>query len=146
MIDPTFRNVNRLFALSFKNVDNDPTRDSFDKFNMPLVEIRDFNALIGNKPFFDIPIKINRKRMKNLLKCQEMVTVQQANYYIIYYHQDNYKLIGIDLLKQVNTSIHQQVNFTGKLEEDDSVTMFFTAGKQQKTILNFSLDSLNVTE
>ena len=29
MIDPTFRNINRLFVLSFKN--GDPTRDSFDK-------------------------------------------------------------------------------------------------------------------
>ena len=29
MIDPTFENVNRLFLLSFKNDDNNPTRDSF---------------------------------------------------------------------------------------------------------------------
>ena len=27
-IDPTFRNTNRLFVLSFKNDDNDPTKDS----------------------------------------------------------------------------------------------------------------------
>ena len=33
-----------------------------------------------------------------------------------------------------------------KLEEDDSVTMLFIAGKQQKTILYFSLDSLIVTK
>ena len=32
MIDRTFRNINRLFVLSFKNGNNDPTRDSFDKF------------------------------------------------------------------------------------------------------------------
>ena len=29
MIDPTFRNINRLFVLSFKNSNNDPTRNSF---------------------------------------------------------------------------------------------------------------------
>ena len=34
--------------------------------------------------------------------------------------------------------------FLGKLEEWDSATMFFIAEKQQKTVLNFSLDSLNV--
>ena len=28
VIDPTFRNINRLFNFSFKNGDNDPTRDS----------------------------------------------------------------------------------------------------------------------
>ena len=33
----------------------------------------------------------------------------------------------------------------GKLEENDGVTMFFIAERKQKTILNFSLDSLIVT-
>ena len=32
MIDPTFRNVNRLFVLSCKNGDNDHKRNSFDKY------------------------------------------------------------------------------------------------------------------
>ena len=30
------------------------------------------------------------------------------------FHQKYYKLIGIDLLRQTNTSIPQQINFTGK--------------------------------
>ena len=62
------------------------------------------------------------------------------------YHQNCYKLIGIELSRQTNTSISQQTNFTGKLEENDGTTMFFIAEKQRKTILNFSLDSLIVTE
>ena len=45
-----------------------------------------------------------------------------------------------------NTSIPQQINFVEKLEEDDGVTMFFIAEKQQNNILDFSLDSLIVTE
>ena len=53
MIDPRFKNINTLFVLSFKNGDNDPTRNSFDKYYMPLEEIHDFNALIDNKLFFD---------------------------------------------------------------------------------------------
>ena len=52
LIDPPFRNINRLFVLSFKNGNDDPTRYAFDKYYMPLVEIKDFNALINNKPFF----------------------------------------------------------------------------------------------
>ena len=52
-----FRNINRLFALSFKNGNDDPTRDSFVKYYMPLVEIKDFNALIDNKSFFDQSVK-----------------------------------------------------------------------------------------
>ena len=68
--------------------------------------------------------------MKNLLKCQGMMT----------------KLIGIDLSRQTNTSIPQQINFVGKLEEDDGAAMFFIAENKHKTILKFSLDSLIVTE
>ena len=33
-----------------------------------------------------------------------------------------------------------------KLEEDGGATIFFAAEKHQKSILNLSLDSLNVTE
>ena len=62
------------------------------------------------------------------------------------YHRNYYKLIGIDLSRQANTSIPQQVNFVGKLEEYDCETMFFVVEKQQKTILRFSLDSLIVKE
>ena len=32
MINPTFRNINRLFVLSFKNDEDDPKRSSFDKY------------------------------------------------------------------------------------------------------------------
>ena len=39
LIDPTFRNINRLFVLSFKNGNDDPTRNSLDKYFMLLVEI-----------------------------------------------------------------------------------------------------------
>ena len=31
LIDPTLRNINRLFVLSFKNRNNDPTRNYFDE-------------------------------------------------------------------------------------------------------------------
>ena len=37
MIDPTFENINRFFVNSCKNVNNDPTGNSFDKYYMPLV-------------------------------------------------------------------------------------------------------------
>ena len=37
LIDPIFRNINRLFVLSFKNGNDDPTRNSFDVYYMSLV-------------------------------------------------------------------------------------------------------------
>ena len=78
MIHPTYRNIKRLVVLSFKNSVNDPIRSSFDEYFTSLVEIKDFNALINNKPFFDQSVKKrNKKRMKNLVKCQETMITQQ---------------------------------------------------------------------
>ena len=50
------------------------------------------------------------------------------------YHQKYYKLIGIDLSRQTNTSIPQQINFIGKLEEDDGATMFSFRLKSRKNL------------
>ena len=69
LIDLTFRNINRLFVLSFKNSNDDPTRNSFDKYYMPLVEVKGFNALIDNKPFFDQPVKNKQEAYE---KCIEI--------------------------------------------------------------------------
>ena len=41
-IDPSFRNINRLFVLSFKNGNDDLARNSLDKHYIPLVEIKKF--------------------------------------------------------------------------------------------------------
>ena len=62
------------------------------------------------------------------------------------YHLKYYKFIDTDLSRQANASIPQQIDFKGKLDENDGATMFFTAEKQQKIILNFSLASLSVGE
>ena len=57
LIDPMFGNINKIHILSFKNGNNDPVRDSFDQYCMPQVEIKDFNVLFDNNPFFDQPVK-----------------------------------------------------------------------------------------
>ena len=62
LIDPTFTNVNRLFVLSFQRIAGENNtakdhRDSFSHYYVPNVEIKDFNALIDGKGFFDLPLK-----------------------------------------------------------------------------------------
>ena len=113
---------------------------------MPLVEVKGFNPLIDNKPFFDQPVKTNKNRMKNLLKCKGIINYTTENLLDYLYHQKYYKVIVIDFSRQTNTNIHEQNNFLGKLEEDDDTTMSFIIEKQQKAILNFSLDSLILKE
>ena len=72
-----------MFVLSFKNGDDDPTRNYFDEYYMSLVELRDFNALIENKPFLISQWKTNKKRIKNVSKFQEIMIIQQEIYYVI---------------------------------------------------------------
>ena len=66
LIDPTFTNINRLLVLSSRNGDNDPTRDSFEKCYISLVEIKDFNALTDNKLFFEKPVKDKQEAYEKL--------------------------------------------------------------------------------
>ena len=109
---------------------------------MPLVEIKDFNALIDNKPFFDHPVKNKQESYEKLIEMSRNDDYTTGNLLDYLYHQKYYKLIGTDLSRQTNTSIPQKINFIGKLEEDDGATMFFIAERKQKRILNFSLNSL----
>ena len=74
MIDPTSRNINRLFVVSNKKDDNDLGTNSFDKYYMSLVEIKYFNALIDNKLVFDQLIKNKQE------KLQEKVIIIGENY------------------------------------------------------------------
>ena len=61
------------------------------------------------------------------------------------HNQNHYKRIVIDLSRQTNTSIPQQINFTEKSKGDNGKTLFFIVEKQQKTTL-FFFNSLIVTE
>ena len=68
MIYQTFRNINRLLILSFKNGDNDPTRNFFVKYYMLLVKIKDCNTLIDKRTCFDEPVKNKQEAYENLSK------------------------------------------------------------------------------
>ena len=55
LIDPTFTNVNRLFVPSNERIEEDNIekdyRDSFSRYYVPKVQIKDFNVLIDGKGF-----------------------------------------------------------------------------------------------
>ena len=112
---------------------------------MPLIETKNFNALIDNKPFLDHPVKNKQEAYENLIKMSRNDNYTTANLLDFSYHQSYYKLIGIDLSRQTNTNIPQKINFVGNLE-DDGATMSFIAEEQQNTILNFSLNVLILSE
>ena len=107
MIDPTFSNINKLFVLSFRNGDSDPTRLSFNSYYMALVERNNFNALIDNEPFFDQPVKNKQEVYEKLIRMSRNYDNTTGNLLNYFNHQKYYKHIGIDLSRQPNITILQ---------------------------------------
>ena len=62
------------------------------------------------------------------------------------YFKDHYKLIVTDLSKQIeleNPDLKQQINFIGRLEENNAA-MFFITEKKEETTFDFSQTSVVV--
>ena len=55
-------------------------RDSFDKYYMSLVKIKDFNALIDSKLFFDQPVKNKQEAYEKPIEISGNMTIQQVIY------------------------------------------------------------------
>ena len=66
-------------------------------------------------------------------KCQEMMAIKQK----VHWHR---------FIKTKKYNYASKHSIIEKLDGDNGATMFFIAEKQQKTILKFSLASLNVIE
>ena len=140
-------NVNRLFVLSFErteegNIKKD-YRDSFSYYYVPNIQIKGFNVLTDGKSFFDLPIK-NEASEKIIDMCNNN-NYMTGNLLDFAYYKKNYKLIAIDLSKQTKTKDPQQINFIGKIEEQNNgVTMFFIIEKSEETTFGFLQNSVNI--
>ena len=58
----------------------------------------------------------------------------------MYFFSKHYKQIAIDLGKQIelkNPDLKQQFNFIGRLEKNESATIFFIIEKKNKPLLIF---------
>ena len=144
LIDPTFTKVNRLFVLSFEN-END--RTSFSKYYVPNVQIKNFNGLIDGKSFFDMPIKNDKETYEQIIEMGRNNDYTTGNLLDYEYFSKHYKLIAIDLSKQIeleNPDLKQQINFIGKLERNEGATMFFIIEKSEETTFEFSQNAATV--
>ena len=143
LIVSTFTKVNRLFVLSFKNKED---RTSFSKYYVPKVEVKDFNVLIDGKSFFDVPIKDKEEAYEKIMSIGKNKDHTTNNLLDYEYFSKYYKLIAIDLSKQIeleNPDFRQQVNFIGKLE-NDKVTMFLITEKPEETTFEFLQNSVRI--
>ena len=68
MINPTVRNIDRLFDQSYKVGNKDPVRNYFVKYYLSLEGFKCFNVLIDNKPFLGQSVKNKQKVYENLVE------------------------------------------------------------------------------
>ena len=145
LIGPTFTNVNRLFVLAYLN---DADRQSFSQFYLLRVMIKDFNVIIDKLAFFDLPIKTEEEAYEKIIDISRNNEYTTGNLLDYDYFKKYYKLIAIDLRKkqvlQENEDLIQQINFIGRLEEEQAVNVFIIIEKKEHTILEFSQNFANV--
>ena len=145
LIDPTFTNVNRFFVLSFSRNNADDNRDSFSHYYVPNVKIKGFNVLTDGKSFFDLPVKNEEEAYENVTEMSNNIDYKTGNLLDFIYFKENYKLNAIDLSKQTKLKDLQQINFIGKLEnQDHGATMFFIIKKSEEATFKFSQNSATV--
>ena len=126
---PNFQGVNRLFVLSFEN---DAQRISNKRYDLPNIEIKDYNVMTDGKNFFDKPVKNDKITYENIRK----IAPGQGDDYTIgclldYHHfRDNYKMIATDLSKQqaldADPRVTQQINFTATLDHAGNTNVFYS--------------------
>ena len=144
LIDPRFNKVNRLFFLLFESEED---RTSFLNYYTPKVDIIDFNVLIDGKRFFDLPIKNNEESYEEIIEMSKNNVYVTGNLLDYEYFSNHNKLITIDVSKQFeleNPDLKQQINFTGKLEENNGATMYFIIEKSEETTFCFSQNSVSI--
>ena len=107
--------------------EDDDDRESQKQYYLQTVEIKDGNAMIDGRNFFDHPTKNDLKTCCNIRKT----ATRQGDDYTMRcllgspYFKKYFKLIAIDLSKQqkleADPKAIQQINFTGNLDEAENL-------------------------
>ena len=147
LTEPSFQRVNRLFVLAFGN---DNHRSSRRRYNLPTVEIKDYNIAINGENFFDQSIKNNKVTYENIRKIapgqgDDYKTGCLLDYT---YFTNTYKMIAVDLSKQqaldADPTAIQQINFTANLDRAGNTKVYFILEEAKETILDFSQGTVKV--
>ena len=101
LTDPTFTNVNRLFVLAYSlDANNNDNRKSFLQFYLPSLMVKDYNVIIDNLSFFELPIKNEEEAYKKIIDIGRNNEYTTGNLLDYDYFKKYYKLIAVDLSKQ----------------------------------------------
>ena len=103
--------------------------------------------LIDGKLVFEIAVKNKKEAYEAIMEMMSRNNDYTTGNLLDYeYFSKHYKLIAIDLSKQIeleNPDLKQQINFIGRLEENNAA-MFFIIEKKEETTFDFSQNSVTV--
>ena len=108
LIDPTFDNASRLFVLAYENEED---RSFFSKYYTPSVEITDYNVLIDQQPFFELPVGNKKETYEKIVDISKILNDYTVGNLLDYdYFLNHYKLIAIGLSRQGIDLTKEQIN------------------------------------
>ena len=141
-LDASFQGVNKLFVLPYAAGDNITDENSYRKYFLPRLRIKNYNIEIDGRNFYDQPINDSIKQYDEVRK----ISTGQGDDYTTgclldySYFRKNYRLIAADLRKQktldADSRAIQQIIFTGKT--DNQIKVYYILEQSKETILEFS--------
>ena len=102
--------------------------------------------MTDGKSVFDVPLIKKEETYENIFELSKNNDYTTGNVLDYEYFLKHFKLIAMDLRKQIeleNLDLKQQINFIGKLE-DDEATRFFIIEKSEKTTFEFPQNSVSI--
>ena len=102
--------------------------------------------MTDGKSVFDVPLTNKEEAYGKIIELSKNNDYTTGNVLDYEYFLKHFKLIAIDLRKQIeleNLDLKQQINFIGKLE-DDEATRFFIIEKSEETTFEFSQNSVSI--
>ena len=144
-VDPSFQGINRLFVMAFRydnaNINNYASRNNHQRYYLPRVDIKDYNAIIDGRYFYDNNINSDVEKYTELKKVMigkgdDYTTGSLLDYD---YFKKNYQLVAIDLSKRKELDADpraiQQIQFKCKFDVESMIYIILENSKE--TILEF---------
>ena len=155
LLDSSYEGVKILFVLAYNNTEgnNEVSINSFRKWFLPRVKIKNYNIKFNGRNFYD---QLINDLMKQQNEVRNKSTGQGDDYTAgclldFTYFEKNYRLIAADLSKQkllyADPKAIQQINFTGKIKaaaNNTRVIIYYILEQSRKTKLEFAKETTKV--
>ena len=141
-LDASFQGVNKLFVLQYVYGNNITNENSYRRYFLRRLKIKNYNIEIDGRNFYDQSIN---DLIKQYNEVRKKWTGQGDDYTTVYlldfaYFEKNYRLIAANSSKQKaldeDPKAIQQIIFTEK--KDNTIRIYYVIEQSKETILEFA--------